>query len=154
MEHPPSEFDAAEARKFFAARGYEVVDRLTTAAAAIALEDDASAFPEGKVQYRLHRRLERDVTIVRKAKARRLADTGRLQCDVCVIDFKATYGSRGKGFIKAHHTVPVATLRGEAATKISDIALVCSNCHRMLHRGTNLLSVDELRAIVEANSSG
>jgi predicted HNH restriction endonuclease len=108
---------------------------------------DESAFAEGQVQYSSHRRLERDSSITRKAKAKRLAETGRLECDVCGTDFAKAYGSVGIGFIEAHHTKPVSALDSNEKTKLSDLALVCSNCHRMLHRGKPLLSVSQLKDI-------
>ena len=141
-------FGAGAAKEYFRSRGYKVDDRQANKASAIVSEDDESAFPEGKERYGLHRSRERDPEIVRKAKAKRLEETGRLQCDVCSLDFKEMYGSRGEGFIEAHHTLPVAALRGRVKTKISDLALVCSNCHRMLHRGKPLLSVYQLREMV------
>ncbi len=152
-EHPAGRFNAVEAKKYFIARGYDVVDRRDRTASAIAPQDDESAFPEGRAQYRQHRSLERDAGIVRKAKAKRLQETGRLQCEVCFIDFKEVYGPLGEGFIEAHHTVPVATLRGNIRTKLVDIALVCSNCHRMLHRGQSLPSIRQLRRIVRGKSA-
>ena len=63
----------------------------------------------------------------------------------------AAYGELG-GFIEAHHTVPVARLRGKTKAKIADLALVCSNCPRMLHRGS-LLSVKELRQLITASAT-
>jgi 5-methylcytosine-specific restriction endonuclease McrA len=115
-------------------------------------EDDESRYPEGAKSYRLHRRLERDGTLAKRAKQNRLAQVGALSCDVCGFDFASAFGKLGAGFIEAHHTVPVSTLRGENNTKLSDLALVCSNCHRMLHRGPHLLSVDDLRSKRRPNS--
>jgi hypothetical protein len=57
---------------------------------------------------------------------------GRIKCECCSFDFKATYGVHGIGFIECHHTNPISN--GKRITKIEDLALVCSNCHRMLHR--------------------
>jgi 5-methylcytosine-specific restriction protein A len=34
---------------------------------------------------------------------------------------------------EAHHIVPIAAV-GEGATKLSDVALLCATCHRLLHR--------------------
>ena len=118
----------------------------------IANEDDESAFPEGRERYGKHRYLERDGSIPRKAKAKRLADTGSLRCDVCGFDFVKTYGAAGIGFIEAHHTKLVSALAGSEKTKISDLALVCSNCHRMLHRGKQLLTVEQLREICKEHA--
>ena len=114
----------------------------------IASEDEASRYPEGRESYREHRRLERDPSISKKAKANRLAETKMLKCDVCGFDFQRTYGELGARYIEAHHTIPVSVIRGIAKTKINDLALVCSNCHRMLHRGPRLLSVAELKKLL------
>ena len=104
-EHPAGRFNAVEARDYFRSRGYVVNDRRSKSAPSIVVEDDESAFPEGKERYRLHRSLERDATIARKAKIKRLVATGRLHCDVCSLGFEDIYGARGEGFIEAHHTV-------------------------------------------------
>jgi len=133
-EHSSDDFNAVEAKKHFEGRGYLVIDRRAEAATMITSEDDESAFPEGRESFALHRRLERDGSLVKRAKARRLADSECLECECCGFDFVATYGPIGTGFIEAHHKKPVSRLDGTETTKISDLALVCSNCHRMLHR--------------------
>jgi len=109
------------------------------------LEDDESAFPEGEVRYQLHRSRERDPTLAARAKRKRLKDTGAIKCDACDFDFSVEYGQLGDGYIEAHHTLPVATLDGTRKTKLSELALVCSNCHRMLHRASPPLTIGELR---------
>jgi predicted HNH restriction endonuclease len=113
----------------------------------VVIEDDESAFPEGKVKYKQHRYLERDGAISRRAKAQRLAKTGKLECEVCGNDFAIRYGDIGRGFIEAHHKTPVSRLAGTKKTKVEDLALVCSNCHRMLHRGEPLMSVEQLKQV-------
>jgi 5-methylcytosine-specific restriction enzyme A len=40
----------------------------------------------------------------------------------------ATYGQLGEDFIECHHRLPLSTT-GERRTRLSDLALVCSNCH-------------------------
>lgn len=151
VEHSPSKFNAVEARDYFRHGGYKVIDRRDGAEQNVAREDDQSVFPEGRERFRVHRYLERDGTISRKAKAKRLAETGRLECEVCRLEFVEVevYGARGEGFIESHHKLPVSKLTGKEKTKISDLALVCSNCHRMLHRGSTLLGVSELKNLVE-----
>jgi hypothetical protein len=109
------------------------------------VEADESAFPEGRAVFSRHRRLERDSAIAKHAKDRRLERDGELVCDVCGFSFKKKYGHVGAGFIEAHHTVPVSELKGHRKTRVDEFALVCSNCHRMLHRWRPWLSVTELR---------
>ncbi len=119
----------------------------------VVIEDDESAFPEGKEKFKQHRYLERDGQISRRAKAQRLAKTGKLECEVCRLDFVARYGEIGRGFIEAHHRTPVAQLAGTKKTKIEELALVCSNCHRMLHRGDSLLTIEQLKETCLANNT-
>jgi 5-methylcytosine-specific restriction protein A len=68
-----------------------------------------------------------------------------LSCEVCAFDFARTYGKLGEGFIEAHHILPLAEA-GTATTKPADLALVCSNCHRMLHRAKPWLTPEALHA--------
>ena len=152
-EFPSDRFNAIEAKEHFRRRGFEVIDRRDPARKQIKTEDAASDFPEGAERYRLHRSRERNAAIATTAKAKRLAETGELRCDVCSLDFGEMYGAHGEGYIEAHHTIPISTLADGAKTKLSDMVLVCSNCHRMLHRGAELLSVEALRAIVERQMS-
>ena len=116
-------------------------------------DDDEFAFPEGKKKYAMHHSRERDQRITRRAKQVRLEETGKLECEVCEFDFSLEYGAHGEGFIEAHHRVPVAQLDGKTLTKLKDLALVCSNCHRMLHRGNPLPTVEELRAMRQSDDA-
>jgi predicted HNH restriction endonuclease len=106
-------------------------------------------FPEGKLKERLHRSRERNSEVIRQAKEREMEREGRLRCACCEFDFQATYGTVGTGFIEAHHTKPVSALHPDGEkTKIEDIALVCSNCHRMLHRRRPWLEMHQLSALL------
>ena len=68
------------------------------------------------------------------------------KCSVCNFDFGKMYGSHGDGFIEIHHLYLIA--KGKRKTKIENLRPVCANCHRMLHRGVALLSIDELKEII------
>lgn len=114
-----------------------------------AIEEELG-YPEGAQSYRLHRHVERSGALPGQAKARKLAQTGKLDCEVCGFNFSAAYGELGADFIEAHHTVPVSSMTEPGITQIEDIALVCANCHRMLHRGNHLLTVQELRSVVQS----
>lgn len=112
-------------------------------------EDESSSFAEGRKAYRLHLARERDISLAKKAKSIRLARTGSLKCDVCNFDFTKTYGALGDGYIEAHHTTPISELSGSRKTKLSELVLVCSNCHRMLHRTNPVLDVAGLKNIIK-----
>lgn len=105
-------------------------------------------FPEGRVYEAKHKVRERSKKAVEEAKTRFKNKFGRLFCEACSFDFVATYGVGGEGFIEAHHRIPVSELRRGAKTRASDLALVCSNCHRILHRQRPLMEVEALRQLI------
>jgi 5-methylcytosine-specific restriction protein A len=114
--------------------------------------DDAE-FPEGRVLTRLHQIRERNATLVKRKKQVVLKKTGKLACEVCNFDFARTYGQLGEGFAECHHTVPISELKHEQTRQIADLAIVCANCHSMLHRARPVLTVQELREIVMAKAA-
>lgn len=104
---------------------------------------------EGGVIIRLHRRYERDRRLITEKKVAAKA-IGKLSCEVCEFDFADRYGALGSDFIEVHHTKPVHTMTSGSKTKLADLALLCSNCHRMAHRRRLPLSVAELKTILNA----
>lgn len=71
------------------------------------------------------------------------------QCQVCGLRFVDVYGKLGEGFAEAHHRVPLHRLKGVVKTRMEDLATVCANCHRMLHKMDGKRGdVDKLRAIL------
>ena len=52
--------------------------------------------------------------------------------------------------LEAHHRIPLCDLEPGTKTKLSDLAMVCANCHRMLHRGNPWPTVDKLKLKIEA----
>jgi 5-methylcytosine-specific restriction protein A len=104
-------------------------------------DEDAGGTLYEKRQYRLHRRIERNRTAARRAKQHH-----GTRCQACELDFAERYGDIGEGFIEAHHLRPISSLNEgvsvvyEVAT---DFAVLCANCHRMIHR---MLDPSDLRA--------
>ncbi|MFI0905776.1 HNH endonuclease [Streptomyces sioyaensis] len=110
--------------------------------------DDYSA-PEGRLLLRRHRARERNKGLRKKKIASVLRQGGRLSCEACDFDFEEAYGERGAGYIECHHVVPLHEA-GEGRTKLSDLALICANCHRMIHRRAPWPTPNELRASIES----
>lgn len=108
---------------------------------------DTEEGEEGQALTRLHHHRERNTRLVRRKKERALEDTGELQCEVCGFDFTVAYGDREDGFIECHHNRPLSELKSRQTTKLTDLSLVCANCHRMIHRKRPWLSVEELREL-------
>ena len=108
---------------------------------------------EGKVLTRTHRRRERSKKLVKKKKDRVLKATGKLACEVCGFDYGKSYGDLGKGFAECHHTVPVSELKPRSKTKLSELAIVCASCHRMIHRKRPWLTLDGLRTVIATGAN-
>lgn len=111
-------------------------------------DDEFVEAEEGRILTRLHRTRERSRELVENKKELALKLHGRLRCEACSFDFEATYGTRGLGFIEAHHTKPLHTLAPGDKTRLEDLALLCSNCHRMVHARRPWLTVDDLKQII------
>jgi len=99
---------------------------------------------EGRILLGLHRRRERQSAAKKKQQVLKLK--GALACEACGFDFAVIYGALGTGFAECHHTLPLT--EGARLTRLEDLAIVCANCHRMLHRHSPPLIVSELRALV------
>jgi 5-methylcytosine-specific restriction enzyme A len=110
-------------------------------------ESEEEDLEEGKLKTRLHKVRERSPNTVKKKKKNFLEQNGRLYCEVCGFDFVKEYGSRGDGFIECHHTKFLSDYDEPTKTSITDLVLLCSNCHRMIHRKKPWLSVDELKEV-------
>ena len=106
-------------------------------------EDEAQ---EGRILAQIHKRRERSKKLIARKKKSVLKQTGKLACEGCGFEFKA-YGSRGEGFIEVHHTRPVHQLRTGDTTHLDDLAMLCANCHRIVHRTRPWLTLDELKQI-------
>ena len=103
---------------------------------------------EGRVLTRAHLRRERNRELVGRKKLKVHSETGALRCEVCGFDFYMIYGERGAGFAECHHLVPLADLSPDTRTRLTDLAILCANCHRMIHRQAPWLTLDELRQLV------
>lgn len=67
-------------------------------------------------------------------------------CEVCGLNFIEKYGDIGIHFIEAHHLERIAN--GARLSSLNDIALVCSNCHSMLHRKNPPYKIAELKNMI------
>jgi len=113
-------------------------------------EEDIGA-KEGRLLFRAHRSRERSSTLVRKKKSQVFKAIGKLACEVCDFDFQRQYGGLNEPFIECHHLVPLSELRPNQVTRLKDLALVCANCHRMLHRMEDPSDIGTLRESVKVH---
>lgn len=86
---------------------------------------------EDATRFRMHKRIERNASLAKAVKKHH-----GYSCQVCNTNFEARYGEIGKEYIEAHHLKPLASLKGKkvAMDPAMDFAVLCANCHRMIHR--------------------
>jgi 5-methylcytosine-specific restriction enzyme A len=100
---------------------------------------------EQRRRYILHRRREASVRTW-KIKAV-LWQHNTLKCEVprCGFNFAVTYGELGKEFAHVHHLKPLSEAPAEGRKiELKDLAIVCANCHAMIHRGGQCRPLAEL----------
>ncbi len=71
-------------------------------------------------------------------------------CQACGFDFATVYGELGEGYAEAHHLSPLserpeAEWNQQLTTSLDQVAVLCANCHRVIHRRRPALTLDELR---------
>ena len=103
---------------------------------------------EGRLLERRHFARERDRKLREKKIAHHLKSNKELACEVCGFNFGKVYGDHGDGYIECHHKVPLH-VSGTTTTKLSDLILICANCHRMVHRRNPWLTMDQLMDLVD-----
>jgi 5-methylcytosine-specific restriction protein A len=104
-----------------------------------------ASYYEGAVKEVTVNAYERDA----KAREAAIAHHG-FDCKVCGFDFESAYGKHGEGYIHVHHQVPLSTINKRyKVDPVKDLVPVCPNCHAMLHRGSETLTVAQLRSIMK-----
>ena len=113
-------------------------------------EDSEVTFKEGRLLTLVHYRLERN----RKLRARVLQSrrrSGRLQCECCKCKSAVKNSPISDSMFEVHHRIAIS-LAVERRTSLADVAVLCANCHRMLHSAIadagHWLSVEEGRKIL------
>lgn len=94
-----------------------------------------------------HFKIDRDRGIIREKIKQFKAQHGSVFCQNCGFSFSEKYGDYGLDVIDVHHTRPLGTLLPNTMTTLSDLMLLCSNCHRIVHRRKTPLNPDELKAL-------
>lgn len=101
---------------------------------------------EGNPRLFFHFKRERDPDLSRaKRDSMRRAD-GQLVCEACGFLVREIYPDLPGDLCEVHHRRPLAEAVSAVTTRIEDLALLCPNCHRAIHRTEPLMSVEEFRA--------
>ncbi len=110
-------------------------------------EDDLEGVDEGGLSARQHLVRERDRGL-RKRKIDSVRKAGKpIECEACSFDFGVVYGEHGRDYCEVHHRIPLHE-SGQTTTKLEDLAILCANCHRMIHRRNPWLTVEGLAELI------
>jgi 5-methylcytosine-specific restriction protein A len=136
----------SELRAFF-------VDEVKSAEETSAVTEQVKAMPvqeivaeEGVFVLVEHVERERDNALAALKKEAVLAALGHLRCEACDFDFGEVYGEIGAGFCEVHHIRPLSERDGAEDTRLDDLAVLCSNCHSIIHRTSPVWTVLDLKA--------
>jgi len=120
--------------------------------AAIEAEEE---FLEGRLVTAAHHRRERAPKLRGKLLAAR-AKTGSLRCDGCGWSCGIADARIADAAFEAHHLVPLYK-SGPRSNSISDLALLCASCHRLVHRWIAVkrewLGIEQIRELLGGRTS-
>jgi len=128
-------------RKLVVSGGWEPDDQIAKDA-----EDEAGIVKDltQAKRYKQHRAIERQGShskAVKKAQGYR--------CKGCLKQMDEVYGDIAAELIEAHHLTPLSSLtEGQAVTfdPETDFAVLCPNCHSVIHRMEDVSNIGALRA--------
>lgn len=119
----------------------------TTEADGISEESGSQAQLEGARREKFHFRIERQRNNKLSKEAKRIHG---YVCQGCNFSFESVYGAVGRNYIEAHHLVPLHALSGEGPVLTNpqtDFAVLCANCHKMIH-AMGCPSLDEFKSAI------
>jgi hypothetical protein len=116
----------------------------------LTINDVDNSATEGGQKLVEHYRRERSRRLIEWKKAEYQRKHGHLSCEICGFNFKGAYGALGDGYCEVHHTKPLSARVRAGRTKLSELAVVCSNCHRIIHRTVVPVSIRAMRRSVDS----
>jgi HNH endonuclease len=135
--------------------GYLSPEHLLARAAENPDEDEIESAFEGemRVAYVAHRRRERRLREAKIAETLR-RNKGRLRCEVprCGFEFEKIYGDNGAGYAHVHHLDRLVD-GPPRETSLENLAVVCANCHAIIHRGGENRDLEDLIPALPSSKS-
>jgi 5-methylcytosine-specific restriction protein A len=99
---------------------------------------------EGHQRLVLHLQRERNQTIVRNKKKR----AASLDCEACGFSFDRAYGSAAGDYCEVHHLLLLSEVEDTTRTRVEDLAILCANCHRVVHLRNPPYTLNEVRGML------
>lgn len=109
------------------------------------IEDNENIYIEGSKEIITVNKYERNIQARNKC-----IEIHGCFCKICKFDFEKFYGSLGSKYIHVHHIIPLYKIQNEYnVCPEKDLIPICANCHAMIHRGRNTLSIEELKDFIK-----
>lgn len=113
--------------------------------------EDEPVGKEGRLLTRMHVYKERDRAFARRVRDHyRRQQGGKLICEACGHIGEDFYGPPGDRCMEAHHKVPIEELQPDSIMTVNEMAMVCANCHRVIHSQKPCLTLDQIKTIIRA----
>lgn len=98
--------------------------------------------------------LKTEIVALRAKRSRRLRDlafrNARGVCRVCARDFSQLLNGRGVRALQVHHRRQLSAYKVPSRTTLADLAVVCANCHLLLHLDpAKSLRVEQLKRLLQ-----
>jgi len=120
--------------------------RPITAVPAPLAEPDLLAAMEGDPRLFIHVRKERIPALAKAKRDSMRRPDGQLACEACGFLMTVAYPGLLGDICEVHHRQPLALVVEQVETRLEDLAILCPNCHRAIHRTEPLLSVEDFRS--------
>jgi len=111
----------------------------------IAADLELSAI-EGDPRMFFHLRRERDAALAQAKRNAVRAEAGVLFCETCGFATRSVFPDLCGEVCEIHHCRPLAEAPEATETLLSDLSVLCANCHRAIYRTKPMMSVEEFRA--------
>jgi len=96
------------------------------------VDSDQKSAQEGKWVLAKHFRRERSPVLRKKKLYEQMTQKGLNYCEACNQD-GSDYNCEPEKILEVHHTVPLHKNAAEVETKLSDLQILCANCHKAVH---------------------
>ncbi|MBI5538930.1 MAG: hypothetical protein HY951_02655 [Bacteroidia bacterium] len=117
-------------------------------------KEDKLEAKETKVNYKsefifkFHENRERDPLFEKVKKEMVFTNTKSLKCEVCGFDSAFFYGELGKDIMEIHYCKEWKDEPVLESSSMEDFIIVCSNCHKVLHKNYFYLGAEDLKTII------
>ncbi len=108
--------------------------------------DPKAEYAEGERKTREVSYFERNPKLVAEAK-----EIYGYVCQACGFDFQKAYGELGEGYIECHHQNPLSERDEPFDSTLDEVCVLCSNCHRMIHRTKPAMTLAKLIELIRAS---